>query len=82
MNLPTIQASDDAPHESSRRDLPNRKLNVREAAHYLGLSVSTLNKMRLGSGPRYLKFGRRVLYDQRDLEEWAAQCVRKHTSQS
>ena len=35
---------------------PHRKLNVKEAAAYLGLSVSTLNKMRLtGTGPPYMK---------------------------
>jgi excisionase family DNA binding protein len=62
--------------------LPSRKLSVKEAAAYLGLSVSTLNKMRLnGTGPPYLKLGRRVLYDLRDLEEWTAERKRNHTSE-
>jgi predicted DNA-binding transcriptional regulator AlpA len=62
-------------------ELPSRKLNVHEFAHWSGLSVSTANKMRLnGTGPRYLKLGRRVLYDLRDLEEWAAERKRNHTS--
>jgi predicted DNA-binding transcriptional regulator AlpA len=61
---------------------PHRKLNVKEAAAYLGLSVSTLNKMRLtGTGPPYMKLGRRVVYDLRDLEDWAAQRKRNHTSE-
>ena len=65
---------------SSQLELPNRKLSVQEAACFLGLSVSTLNKMRLnGSGPRYLKLGRRVLYVIRDLEKWVAERV--HTSE-
>lgn len=63
-------------------DLPSRKLNVQEAARFLGLSESILNKLRgSGGGPPYMKFGRRVLYDLRDLEQWAAQRKRNHTSE-
>jgi predicted DNA-binding transcriptional regulator AlpA len=70
-------------HTSGDSDLPGRKLSVQEAAHFLGLSVSTLNKLRLtGAGPPYMKLGRRVLYDLRDLEEWAASRKRNHTSDS
>ena len=45
-----------------------RKLRTPEAAEYLGLSQSTLAKMRLrGDGPAYLKAGQRiVLYAQYD----------------
>jgi predicted DNA-binding transcriptional regulator AlpA len=57
-------------------------LNVDRAAARVGLSVSTLNKMRLnGTGPRYAKLGRRVLYDIRDLEAWVAERKRNHTSE-
>ena len=42
-----------------------------EAAEYLGISVSTLSKRRVdGDGPKYLKLGRRVVYDTRDLDDW------------
>lgn len=35
------------------------------------LSPRTLEKQRVvGSGLRFRKFGRRVLYDRHDLEEW------------
>jgi predicted DNA-binding transcriptional regulator AlpA len=69
-------------HTTGDFDLPGRKRNVQEAARFLGLSVSTLNKLRLsGNGPRYMKLGRRVLYDLRDLEQWAAQRKRNHTSE-
>ena len=69
-------------HPSLDSDLPGRKLNVQEAAPLLGLSVSTLNKMRLnGTGPPYLKPCRRVVYDVRDLEAWAASRKRNHTSE-
>lgn len=47
-------------------------LNNREAAAFLRLSPRTLEKQRVvGGGPKFKKFGRRVLYDKRDLEEWA-----------
>lgn len=43
-----------------------------EAAAYLNLSPRTLEKMRvIGGGPRFRKFGRRVLYAVADLEDWA-----------
>ena len=44
-------------------------LTTTEAAKYLGLAVSTLNKWRCyGTGPRYLKLGRAVRYRQGDLD--------------
>lgn len=46
-------------------------LPVEEAAGYLGLSASYLNKLRgFGGGPAYHKLGRRVLYRRSDLEQW------------
>jgi excisionase family DNA binding protein len=49
-------------------------LNVREAAAYLGLSKSTLDKWRCaGKGPRYVKStDRAVRYDPEDLDAWIA----------
>lgn len=49
-------------------------LNVREAAARLGLSKSTLDKMRCaGKGPRYIKStDRAVRYDPQDLDAWIA----------
>lgn len=42
---------------------------TREAAKYLGLSMSTLNKWRCyGFGPKYLKLGRAVRYRQEELD--------------
>jgi predicted DNA-binding transcriptional regulator AlpA len=63
-------------------DLPERKLSVQEAARFLGLSASNLNKRRVtGGGPRFCKLGRRVVYDIRNLEEWAAERKRQSTSE-
>ena len=59
------------------------KLSVREAAAFLGLSKSTMDKLRCtGGGPVYLRLGRRVLYNHADLEAWAQQGRRSNTSQA
>ena len=51
---------------------PQRYLTNDEAAEYLRLSPRTLEKQRvIGGGPRFRKFGRRVLYAIADLEAWA-----------
>ena len=62
--------------------LPSRKLSVGEAAAHLGISKAWLNKQRIyGSGPIFVKIGRRVLYDVHDLEAWVAGMKRKHTAE-
>jgi helix-turn-helix protein len=51
---------------------PERYLTNDEAATFLRLSPRTLEKQRvIGGGPRFRKFGRRVLYAIADLEAWA-----------
>lgn len=57
------------------------RLGVDAAAHHIGLSVSTLNKLRVfGGGPVFLKLGRRVAYDVADLDAWLATKRRRSTS--
>jgi predicted DNA-binding transcriptional regulator AlpA len=47
------------------------RLTVIQAASYIPLSKSNLDKLRVaGGGPRYIKIGKRVLYDQTDLDRW------------
>lgn len=61
---------------------PIAKLPVCEAAAFLGVSRSWLNKRRVdGFGPPYLKLGRRVLYDLDDLNRWVSRNRRQNTSQ-
>lgn len=49
-----------------------RYLTNNEAADFLRLSPRTLEKQRvIGGGPRFRKFGRRVMYAVADLEAWA-----------
>lgn len=46
-------------------------LNAGQVAEQLGLSESTLAKMRLsGDGPPYSKLGRRVVYRPEDIDAW------------
>jgi predicted DNA-binding transcriptional regulator AlpA len=54
-----------------------------QAAKALGLSVSTLAKLRLsGGGPAYCKVGaRRVGYRPDDLQSWLASRVHRSTSE-
>lgn len=61
-------------------DIPG-VLPASDAARLLGLSQSTLAKLRLsGNGPAYCKLGRRVLYLPDDLSAWLAKNRRQSTS--
>lgn len=58
-----------------------RRMRTRAAAEYVGSSKSTLEKLRLtGGGPPFIKLGRTVVYDSRDLDEWLAARKRLSTS--
>jgi len=61
--------------------LPPIFLNNDEAAQFVNLSPRTLEKHRvIGGGPRFRKFGRRVVYAQADLEACAIARSCKSTS--
>jgi predicted DNA-binding transcriptional regulator AlpA len=63
--------------------LPPPMLTTKEAAAYLKLSKSSLDKMRMhpGAGPIYVKMGpRRVAYRLADLDAWIAGNLRRSTS--
>jgi len=47
------------------------RLTVTEAAAYIPMPKRTLEKLRTaGGGPRFIKLGKRVLYDVVDLDAW------------
>ena len=47
-------------------------LSPQQAAHYLGLSVRTLQEYRsAGKGPRFRRHSRHVRYHIADLEAWS-----------
>lgn len=57
-------------------------LNQREAASYLRLGETTLEKLRLsGRGPRYSKPLKRILYRKADLDSWVDSHIRRSTSE-
>ena len=60
-----------------------RMLDVSEAAEFIGLSASTLNKMRgTGAGPVYIRLGgRRIVYHLADLNAWLNANRRRSTSE-
>jgi predicted DNA-binding transcriptional regulator AlpA len=62
--------------------MQRRVLRTPEAAQYIGLSPSTLEKMRLvGSGPPFVKLGPKAVgYGITDLDEWLKSRVRLSTS--
>jgi predicted DNA-binding transcriptional regulator AlpA len=63
--------------------IPERFLDNEQAAHYLKLSPRTLDRQRLtGEGPRFRKFGRRVIYAIEDLESWANERIFGRTPSS
>lgn len=56
-------------------------LDTNEAAAYLHISPRTLEGWRVrGGGPVFVKLGRRVLYDEYDLEEFVDSARRESTS--
>lgn len=52
-------------------------LRTKQAAEYLGMGQSTLERKRIdGTGPRYRKLGVKiVVYAPEDLDDWAASTV-------
>ncbi len=60
----------------------NRQLNVKEAARYLGVSKSFLDKLRTNSstGPVFSKIGRRVVYSVEELDAYLTRQKRVSTS--
>jgi len=60
----------------------SERMRAPQAAEYLGISASTLAKLRVyGGGPAFLKLGRRtVVYEKADLDAWVA--TRKFNSTS
>ena len=57
-------------------------LNAGQVAERIGLSESTLAKLRLsGDGPPYCKLGRRVVYRPDDIDAWIDSNRRCSTSE-
>ena len=62
----------------------NANMSVEEAASYLRLSKTTLNRWRVqGCGPAYAQATTkgRVIYRRCHLDAWLAACTRRNTSE-
>jgi hypothetical protein len=67
--------------EIEHDDSVRRRLAVAAAAEYCGVSIAYLNKLRVtGQGSVFVRLGRRVVYDTRDLDDWLASGRRRSTS--
>ena len=63
-------------------DLADPLYRAAEAAALLKSNARTLERWRsTGTGPSFVKVGRRVAYRRSDLERWLAQHTRQHTSE-
>jgi excisionase family DNA binding protein len=57
-------------------------LTPKQAAAFLRVSKSYLDKLRVyGGGPRFLRFGRKILYRRSELNLWAEQRCFSSTSE-
>lgn len=57
-------------------------LDTRQAARYMGMSKSNLEKLRVfGGGPKYLKLRHLVRYRPADLDEWMNERLVSSTSE-
>ena len=59
-------------------------LRTKDAAKYLGVGQSTLERKRIeGNGPKFRKLGQRiVVYAIEDLDAWASQEIRNSTTEA
>ena len=84
LRLIQFEALMDTKQANKEAAINRRFLRAPGAANYLGLSTSTLAKMRLrGDGPPYSKSGRRVVvYNLADLDAYLAVRRRHSTSET
>jgi hypothetical protein len=62
--------------------MTGRHLNVAQAAEYLGVGESTLNKARVsGRGPKFSKVLGRIIYRQEVLDQYVKQNELKSTAE-
>ena len=79
---PTEDDDEGSPQQDTSKPINPAILNTKQAADYVGLSPSTLAKLRLsGDGPVFVKMMSRVGYQLPFLDEWLAQRQRTSTSE-
>ena len=80
---PAVAATVPAPAVKVRhKPHQGHHLRTQDAADYLGLSKSTLEKYRLsGGGPQFIKMGKAIAYKAEDLDAWVGARKRNSTSE-
>ena len=69
------------PADDGLKDARPRLLSAASASRYLSMPQATLAKLRWeGSGPPFVKIGKRVFYEPEAIDEWIAARVRTSTS--
>src|SRR5215216_592717 len=79
--LRALAPDGEQPGKRERASPPGHTKSRLTAAEYIGIAKSTLDKMRVaGGGPRFIKIGKRVLYDKADLDAWIEAQKRRSTA--
>ncbi len=82
-NIPTTSQVPPAEATAKYSSANRVFLTQLEASSYLRLSPRTLERHRVeGTGSRFVKLGRRVLYRRSDLDAWAASRTFGSTSEA
>jgi predicted DNA-binding transcriptional regulator AlpA len=83
VHRPQVVAEKIMEKDMQETNLPNCRLRTQQAARYVGLSKSTLEKYRVtGGGPIYASLGRIVVYESSDLDYWVSERKRASTSEA
>lgn len=63
--------------------MPQALVGTIQAAHYLGLSRSSLEKLRCyGGGPKFYKYSKVIRYRPEDLDAWLNERLVSSTSET
>ncbi len=78
-----MQATTEQTTRESRNDYWDGFIDEAAAAEFLRQSIRTLQKWRVtGFGPQFYKTGRSVRYRRRDIDAWATDRAKQHTSEN
>lgn len=78
-----MQATTEQTTRESGNDYWDGFIDEAAASEFLCQSIRTLQKWRVtGFGPQFYKTGRSVRYRRRDLDVWATDRARRHTSEN
>jgi predicted DNA-binding transcriptional regulator AlpA len=78
-----MSQQDHALHPSTLHDTPSLSNRLKPSPDAKGPSPRTIERWRTtGTGPEFIKIGRRVLYRESAVEKWLDRQTLTHTNQS